>query len=417
MRYGVIGEKLGHSFSKEIHTHLADYEYEICEIPREDLKSFFEKRDFCAINVTIPYKKEVIPHLDVVSDIARELDSVNTIVNKNGTLYGYNTDYYGLKMLIERTGADLRGKKVLVLGTGGTSRTAHLVARHLGAKEVYLVSRQAKDGAIDYTDAQTYHSDADVIINATPCGMYPNNYASPLNLDKFPKACAIIDAIFNPLSSELVLDARAKGIIGEGGLYMLVAQAVFAVEFFLDTKIPKEKIESVFDKIYKSKENIVLIGMPCSGKSTVGKILADNLGRELFDLDTEIEKVIGTTISEYFAEHGESAFREVESEILKEISKKTGVIISTGGGAILKKENVRALRANGRIYFLDRALELLFPTDDRPLSRSRDDLTALFETRYPMYLAVADVRVDGDGSPQDVADLIRKDFSNEDTCN
>ena len=410
MRYGVIGEKLGHSFSKEIHKHLADYEYEICEIPRDDLKDFFEKRDFCAINVTIPYKKDVIPYLDVISDVARELDSVNTIVNKEGKLYGYNTDYYGLKMLIERTGADLCGKKVLVLGTGGTARTARLVAKDLGASEIHLVSRQAKEGTIDYSEAQTHHSDAEIIINATPCGMYPGNYACPIKLDGFPKVSAVIDAIYNPLKSELVLDAERRGIISEGGLYMLVAQAAFAVEFFLDTKIPKEKIEGVFNKIYKSKENVVLIGMPCSGKSTIGRILADSLGRECIDLDAEIEKRIGVSISEYFAKHGESAFREVETEVLKDISKKTGVIIATGGGAILKEENVRALRGNGRIYFLDRSLDLLFPTDDRPLSRSRDDLAALFERRYPIYLASADVRVDGNGTPQKVADLIRKDF-------
>ena len=411
MKYGVIGEKLGHSFSKEIHAHLADYEYKICEIPREDLKEFFLKREFCAINVTIPYKKEVIPHLDVVSDIAKELDSVNTIVNKNGVLYGYNTDYYGLKMLILRNGVDAKDKKVLVLGTGGTSRTAALVAKHLGAREIYLVSRQAKDGAIDYAEAERVHSDADVIINATPCGMYPNNYASPLDLDKFPKASAVIDAIFNPLKSELVLDAKERGLVGDGGLFMLVAQAVYAVEFFLDTKIPKEKIESVFNKIYKSKENVVLIGMPCSGKSTVGKIIAKTYGREFFDLDAEIEKRIGTSISDYFAKHGERAFRDVETEVLKDVAKKTGVVISTGGGAILKEENVRALRANGRLYFLDRPLEHLFPTDDRPLSRSKSDLSALFEARYPLYISAGDVRIDGGGTPNDVAEIIRKDFS------
>ena len=411
MKYGVIGEKLGHSFSKEIHAYLADYEYKICEIPREDLKEFFEKREFCAINVTIPYKKEVIPHLDVVSDIAKELDSVNTIVNKNGVLYGYNTDYYGLKMLILRNGVDAKDKKVLVLGTGGTSRTAALVAKHLGAREIYLVSRQARDGVIDYAEAERYHSDADIIINATPCGMYPNNYVSPLKLDNFPKASAVIDAIFNPLKSELVLDAKERGIVGDGGLYMLVAQAVYAVEFFLDTKVPKEKIESVFKNIYKSKENVVLIGMPCSGKSTVGKIVAQAFEREFFDLDAEIEKRIGMSISDYFAKHGERDFRDLETEVLKDVAKKTGIVISTGGGAILKDENVRALRANGRLYFLDRSLEYLFPTDDRPLSRSRSDLSTLFEKRYPIYTSAGDVRIDANGTPNDVAELIRKEFS------
>ena len=411
MKYGVIGEKLGHSFSKEIHAHLADYEYEIREIPREDLKDFFKAREFCAINVTIPYKKDVIPHLDHISEIAQKLDSVNTIVNRGGKLYGYNTDYYGLKMLILRNNVDANGKKVLVLGTGGTSRTAALVAKDLGAREIYLVSRNAKDGAIDYAEAEENHSDADIIINATPCGMYPNNYASPLDLGKFPRVSAVIDAIFNPLKSDLVLDAKKRGIVGDGGLFMLVAQAVYAVEFFLDTKIPKEKIESVFNKIYKSKENIVLIGMPCSGKSTVGKIVAEACGREFFDLDAEIEKKIGMSISDYFAKNGEEAFRDLETEVLKDVAKKTGIVISTGGGAILKEETVSALRANGRIYFLDRSLEHLFPTDDRPLSRSKSDLIALFEKRYPIYMSAKDVRIDGNGTPNEVSELIRKEFS------
>lgn len=410
MKYGVIGEKLGHSFSREIHARLADYDYEICELARDELDGFFRAREFSAINVTIPYKKEVIPHLDVISDVARRLDSVNTIVNRGGVLYGYNTDYYGLKLLILRQGVDLCGKKVLVLGTGGTARTARLVCEDLGARDILLVSRSRSDGAIDYTDAQELHSDADVIINATPCGMYPNNYSSPMSLERFSSVCAVVDAIFNPLASELVLDARERGVACEGGLFMLVAQAVYAVEFFLGTKIPKQKIDEVFADIYRSKENIVLIGMPCSGKSTVGRALADMLGRKFVDSDEEIEKRIGMTISEYFAQNGEEAFRKLETKVLKDISKETGTVIATGGGAVLKHANLRALRANGKIYFLDRSLELLFPTDDRPLAKSRADVEALFEKRYPIYLSSADSRISADGSPDCVAELIRKDF-------
>ena len=410
MKYGVIGEKLGHSFSREIHARLADYEYEICELARDELEGFFKAREFSAINVTIPYKKEVIPHLDVLSDVARRLDSVNTIVKRDGVLYGYNTDYYGLKLLILRQGVDLRGKKALVLGTGGTARTARLVCEDLGAREILLVSRSRRDGAIDYREAQDLHSNADVIINATPCGMYPNNYLSPISLDRFPNVSAVVDAIFNPLSSELVLDARERGIACEGGLFMLVAQAVYAVEFFLDEKIPKEKIDEVFSEIYRSKENVVLIGMPCSGKSTVGRKLADMLGRPFVDSDEEIEKRIGMKISDYFAQNGESAFRELESEVIRELSKATGTVIATGGGAVLKHQNLRALRSNGKIYFLDRPLELLFPTDDRPLARSRADVEALFEKRYSIYLSSADRRISAEGSPDRVAELIRKDF-------
>ena len=322
MQYGLIGEKLSHSFSKEIHESLASYTYELCEIARENLADFLKKREFCAINVTMPYKKEVIPFLDAVSSVANELQAVNCIVNKNGKLYGYNTDYFGMRDLILRSRIDISGKKVLILGTGGTSRTSTLVCKDLGATNIIKVSRSEKDGAISYSEAYENHFDADVIINTTPVGMYPNTYNSPINLDKFTNLCAVFDAVYNPICTQLVLSARSKNIHAEGGLYMLVSQAVHAVELFINTKFDEGKTEEIYNKIFKEKENIVLIGMPSSGKTTVGKILADNLGREIIDLDDEIVKFIGCEIAEFFKTHSEKDFRDIETQITKEISKK-----------------------------------------------------------------------------------------------
>ena len=410
MQYGLIGEKLSHSFSKEIHEQLAGYTYELCEIAREDLAAFLQKREFCAINVTIPYKKEVIPHLDEVSKIALELEAVNAIVNKDGKLYGYNTDYIGLRDQIERTGYDMNGKKVLILGTGGASRTAALVARHLGAKEVLLVSREKKVGAISYDEAYLEHSQCDVIINGTPVGMHPDIYSCPIDLDKFPRVSAAFDAVYNPIRTNLVLAARNKDILGESGLYMLVSQAVRAIELFTDTKIDPIKIDEVYTRTHSSKENIVLIGMPSSGKTTVGAILAQRMNRTLVDIDDEIVSKIGCPIAEFFKNHTEKDFRLIETEITKEIAKRNGIIISTGGGCVLNKENVNALRLGGRLYFIDRSLENLIPTDSRPLASKRSDIEALYKTRYSTYKSACDVHIDGDLSPNEEANLIIEEF-------
>ena len=410
MQYGLIGEKLSHSFSKEIHESLASYTYELCEIERENLAHFLKKREFCAINVTMPYKKEVIPYLDEVSPIANELQAVNCIVNKNGKLFGYNTDYFGMRDLILRSRIDIAGKKILILGTGGTSRTSSLVCKDLCAREVIRVSRAKKDGAITYEEACEKHFDADVIINTTPVGMYPNSCDFPINIDKFTNLCAVFDAIYNPLCTQLVLDAKSKNIHAEGGLYMLVSQAVHAVELFIDTKYDSGKTDEIFNKVLKEKENIVLIGMPSSGKTTVGKALSESLKRELIDLDDEIVKKIGCEISDFFKTHTETDFRDIETQITKEISKRNGIIITTGGGCILRNENVNALRQNGKLYFLDRSLKNLTPTDSRPLASKVSDVENLYNKRYSIYLATCDKKIDGDLSPIDVANLIEKEF-------
>ncbi len=391
MEYGCIGEKLKHSFSKEIHALLADYNYEIKEIPKGSLKEFMLAKDFNAINVTIPYKREVIPYLDYISDIAKQINAVNTIVNKGGKLYGYNTDFYGMTALINHAGIDLKDKKVLVLGSGGTSSTANAVARALMAKSVYTVSRSGGEGLITYEEAYQNHSDADIIINTTPLGMYPNPDAIPLDLAKFQNLSGVVDAVYNPLRTKLILEAKRRGIKAEGGLYMLVAQAVKAVELFLDYEISADKTLEVYKKINAQKENIVLIGMPSCGKSTIGKALSKELNIKFIDTDEMIVNREKMPITDIFKSVGEQGFRKIECEVIAEVSALSGVVISTGGGAILNPQNVDNLRQNGRIYFIDRPLDWLTVTDNRPLSSKKADLEKLYSERYPKYQAAADV--------------------------
>lgn len=392
MRYGCIGKKLVHSFSREIHSRLADYEYELIELSEEELSAFFEGKDFAAINVTIPYKETVIPYLDGVSDIARRIGAVNTIVNREGKLYGYNTDYYGMRALMERVGLSPMGKKVLILGTGGTSKTAHAVLTDMGAAQILTVSRGKRDDFITYDEAVSLHSDAHIIINTTPVGMYPEFDVSPIDITAFTRLEGVIDAVYNPLRTDLVSEALARGIKAEGGLYMLVMQAVRAVEIFLDTEIDPERAERAYADIMGTKENIVLIGMPGCGKSTVGKLL-DIDGYELIDTDSEIERRCGCAIAELIRQRGESCFRGLEREIIAEASSKGGRIISTGGGAILRGENVRTLKRNGRLFFIDAPLSALGATVDRPLSDTEDKLAKLYAERIDIYRAVADVTV------------------------
>ena len=401
MKYGCIGEHLSHSFSKEIHNLLCDYEYEIKEIPRDELDAFMEKKEFFAINVTIPYKELVIPHLYYISDEARAIGAVNTIVNKEGRLYGYNTDFLGMKSLILKNNMDFCGKKVVILGTGGTSKTARAVSESLGAKEIITVSRQKSHIAIDYDEMYLNHTDADYIINTTPVGMYPDIYKSPVDLKKFKFLSGVIDAIYNPLSSILVSDAKKMGIKASGGLYMLVKQAAYAAEKFIDTHISEEKSEQVYRKMLSDKENIVLIGMPSSGKTTIGYQLSNLLGKEMIDTDEMIVKREGKEISKIFDEYGEEYFRKVECDVIREVSAKSGLIISTGGGCILNSENIKNLRLNGRLYFVDRSFENLTATDDRPLSSDAEALKRRYEERYDIYMNVCDKRIENNSSVED----------------
>jgi len=398
MEYGLIGEHLGHSFSKEIHNKIGDYNYELKEIAPEDLDAFMKAKNFMGINVTIPYKEKVIPYLDDISEGARKIGAVNCIVNRDGRLYGYNTDFDGMKALILRNNISLAGKKVLILGTGGTSKTAHAVAESLGAGEILTVSRRKSEGYITYEEAESVHSDASVIINTTPAGMYPNTDGKPTEISKYKSLTGVIDVIYNPLRTKLVMEASSMNIPSEGGLYMLVMQAVIASEYFFDTKYDKSRCDSIFNEILAGKENIVLIGMPACGKSSVGRRLSTRTGREYIDSDPEIEKKAGKTIPEIFEEHGETYFRDLESEVIKELSQKSGIIISTGGGAVLRMENVNNLKMNGRIFFIDRPLKYLMPTDDRPLANSKDKIIKLYNERYPIYTERCDVRIDVKGN-------------------
>ncbi len=406
MIYGCIGEHLKHSFSKEIHNCLADYEYQLCEIPKDSLDAFMKHQDFKAINVTIPYKEAVIPYLDSIDEAAKEIGAVNTIVNRNGKLYGYNTDFYGMRMLISHAGIDLQNKKVAVLGTGGTSKTARAVANSLSAREIITVSRTKSTDTVTYGELYKNHQDLDVIINTTPLGMFPNNFKKPIDITNFPKLSGVIDAVYNPLKTALILDAQKRGIKAEGGLYMLVAQAVLASEIFLDKKYGNEKLDEVFEKIERQKENIILVGMPSSGKSTIGKEIAKRLGRAFYDTDELIAQKSAMTISHIITSLGEEKFRELESDVVNEISKTTGVVIATGGGVVLKDENITALSQNGKIYFLDRPLELLLPTEDRPLTSTKGALTKKYNERYGIYERVANVKIEASGDINTVTNAV-----------
>ncbi len=406
-KYGCIGKKLTHSFSKEIHAKIADYAYELIELDEIEFDEFFIKKDFNAVNVTIPYKQTVIQYLDSLSDVAKRIGAVNTVVNKNGKLYGYNTDYYGMKALIERIGIDLKGKKVLVLGTGGTSKTANVLTEDMGAAEIITVSRQKSEKHITYEEAVKEHSDADVIINTTPSGMYPDCDNMPIDISSFNKLEGVVDVVYNPLCTNLVLSAREKGVKAEGGLYMLVMQAVVAVEKFIDKEILKEVADSVFAEILASKENIVLTGMPGSGKSTIGKLLNIN-GFNVVDTDEEIERRCNCSIKELIDSKGEKYFRDLETEVIKDASAKGCQIISTGGGAILRKENVNALKRNGKLFFINASPDRLCPTDDRPLSDTADKLKKLYDERIDIYMGTADVVVPDMATPDEEAEFILK---------
>ena len=403
MQYGLIGEHLGHSFSAPIHERISREPYELKELAPEELDAFMRAREFRAIKVTIPYKQTVIPYLDEISDTAREIGAVNTIVNRNGRLTGDNTDCEGLNRLICRVCPDIRGKKTLVLGTGGTSLTAVYTARQLGADPVLRVSRTAREGALTYEQAIREHRDARILINTTPCGMFPKDEAAPVSIADFPAAEAVVDVVYHPLRTKLVTEARQRGIPAEGGMYMLVAQAVRAAEIFRDRTCDPALTDRIYRGMMRERENIVLIGMPGSGKSAVSAILGERLTRPVIDTDKRIVEQAGMEITEIFRLYGEPYFRDLESRVIREAAAETGVIISTGGGAVLREDNTAALRRNGRIFWLDRPEEALIPSDDRPLADNREKIRALYHWRRPIYQAAADEVIPVHGTAEDAA--------------
>lgn len=410
MKYGLLGEKLGHSFSKEIHALLADYEYELRELSADEMEELFRKKDFKAVNVTIPYKQTVIPYLDEISERAKKTGAVNAVVNRDGKLFGDNTDFAGMRALALHAGADMKGKKVLVLGTGGTSKTACAVAEDLGAKEVFRVSRTKKDDAVTYEEAAEKHSDAQIIINTTPVGMFPKTDASPIDISAFPQLETVLDAIFNPLRTELVLDAQKKGINASGGLYMLVSQAVYASALFLGKDADERKTDEVYRKILNEKRNVFLIGMPSSGKSSVGRKLAELTGIPFEDTDATLVEKFGEPIADFIRKNGEKAFRDAESEVIAKAAEKKGSITATGGGAVLREENIRKMKKNGITVFLDRDLFLLTATSDRPLSSTKEALERLYNERFPIYEKAADVTVKSNDEIGAVAQAVRKEL-------
>ena len=405
--YGCIGEVLKHSFSKEIHNAIADYEYELYEIPKNELGNYMQQAAFKAINVTIPYKELVIPYLYYIDDHAKAIGAVNTVVNRDGKLYGYNTDFYGMSELIRHIGIEVEGKKVAILGSGGTAKTAHAVSIALGADDVLTVSRRKSESTISYDELYDEHADTQIIINTTPVGMYPRIDESPIDLSKLPNVIGVVDAVYNPLRTKLIQDAKDRGIPAEGGLYMLVAQAVRASEIFQDVSYAEELVEKTYRDIIREKENIVLIGMPACGKSTVGALLSDITSRKFVDTDSIVVKNEGCEIREIFANHGEPYFRKLESAAVAECSSLTASIIATGGGVVLNENNIRLLKRNGKVFFIDRPLELLIPTSDRPLTSDRESLKRKYEERYPLYSALADVHINGSMDATAVASFIK----------
>ena len=400
MKCGLLGRKLGHSYSPQIHQQLGGYRYELFEKEPEEIEGFLKQGDFTGINVTIPYKKAVIPYLDELSPIAAKLGSVNTIVRRrDGSLFGHNSDYFGFSSMVRRSGLSVSGKKVLVLGSGGASNTAVAVLKELGAA-VTVISRIGENNY----DTLPRHRDAAVIVNATPVGMYPNNGTSPVDLELFPRLEGVLDLIYNPARTQLLLDAEKRGIVAENGLWMLVAQAKEAAEHFTTQPISDGCIEKIHGSLCRQMQNVVLIGMPGCGKTTIGQILAEKTGKQFADSDALIESLAGKPIPQIFAEDGEDVFRNWETKALEQLGKRSGLVVATGGGCITRERNYPLLHQNGTVFWLQRDLDAL-PTEGRPLSQ-RSSMQDMYHLRKPLYEAFSDFIIQNNGTTEETISSI-----------
>lgn len=401
LKCGLLGRKLGHSYSPAIHGMLSDYSYELFEREPEQLEDFLLHGDWNGINVTIPYKKTVLPYCRELSPLAKEIGSVNTIVRRpDGSLFGDNTDAYGFESLVKKSGIDVRGKKALVLGSGGASVTVVAVLKRLGAGSVTVISRSGED---NYDNIRK-HADAKIIVNTTPVGMFPNNGQSAVDLGTFPACEGVLDVVYNPARTAMLLQAEQRGIPHAGGLYMLVAQAKRSSEIFTGSSIPDSEIERIEKVLSAQMQNIILIGMPSSGKSTIAAALGEKLGRPVYEADTLIEEEAGMDIPAIFAGHGEEYFRKLETQVLRKLGAMSGAIISTGGGSVTREENYAPLHQNGRMIWLLRDTDKLDKTG-RPVSL-RSDLNELYTQRQPMYARFADAKADNNGTVEETLEQI-----------
>lgn len=403
LKAGLIGRKLGHSFSPEIHSFLADYEYKLYEMEENEVGNFLKSCHLDAMNVTIPYKKTVMPYLEHISDEAKRIGSVNTIVKKADGLYGYNTDYFGFSYMVKKSGIEISDKKVLILGSGGASVTVNAVLTDMNAREIIVISRSGEN---NYENLEK-HSDADVIVNTTPVGMYPENGKSPVNLNIFKKPSGVLDLIYNPAQTRLLYDAKNLGIPNINGLSMLVAQGKRAAEIFTDKRIPDGEIEKIIKSIEDKTKNIVLIGMPGAGKTTIGKILAEKLGRSFVDTDELITEKAGMPIPEIFSLYGEEKFRAIETQAINEAGKMSGTVIATGGGIVTRTENRYPVKQNSSVIWLKRDLSLL-PLEGRPISQ-KNNLSELYEKRAPLYEDFCDFQLDiGENAEANAKNILEK---------
>ena len=402
MHYGLLGRNLSHSYSPQIHSAFADYDYRLMEIEPDKLESFMRNANFSGINVTIPYKKAVLPYCDELTPQAKRLGAVNTIVKKpDGTLWGHNTDYYGFLEMVKRSALNVQGKKALVLGGGGAGVTASAVLTDLGATVITI----SRNGEHNYNNLH-HHQDASIIVNATPVGMYPSNGTAPISLSVFPRLEGVLDLIYNPFKTDLLLEAEEKGLVTLNGLYMLVAQAKESTEYFCGNTISNEKIKDVYCSLKLQIENIILIGMPGSGKSTIGAMVAKALGRQFVDTDQLIVERVKMSIPDYMEKYGLERFRQEESSVIRDISKQSGLIIATGGGCVTREDNYRPLHQNGTVIWVNRPICKL-STEGRPLSVS-GNLEDMYTARSPLYSHFADLKIDNNAEPEKAVETILK---------